>query len=438
MTILCYVRPWNKEQFCNIAKGINSNAKILYVSEHQNEDSTKIISNYYKKLTENKVLEKTIEKDMIERCRLLRNIEYKEASRHLNSMIKSSNELFEKYSIDLVLSITIDSFVIDSLYYESLKRDIKFIGLIPSFINGYVRITARGEHNNLRDVLLSEVEVVYDNLIKKNYQPSFIQKSKKSPKANIFKRWIKELIKPSYFFIKRLSIENKYNYHYWSAYIVSKNNSHIFPKFELGTTDYLDKLTNKNNLNIYLPLQLVPEATIDYWCDKLCNIKYECTLINFINKMQNITFFIKEHPNVLGYRNPSIYKKLEKIENVVFVNTLVDSNELVDKTDATLVWTGTAGFESLLRNKPILSFCNSYYRSDGKIYLLEEDTTLNQVKDYIKNFDNSKKEDKLKQLNFILSGLLKGNFKNNGTWSSLNKDDIQDSLNLGKEINKVI
>jgi capsule polysaccharide export protein KpsC/LpsZ len=91
------------------------------------------------------------------------------------------------------------------------------------------------------------------------------------------------------------------------------------------------------------------------------------TKVKTVDEYKNsFTFVIKEHPNVFGFRTNNFYSALINKANVILVNPEVSSNELIEACDYILVCTGTVGFESLLRGKPVISGCAPYYASrDG-------------------------------------------------------------------------
>lgn len=440
MKILCYARPWNVEQFKTIAAGLNENSEIKIISEHQGVDELGLEEGYYslikskKKLSSDYVIT-SLDRDMIQRCRLLRSLKQEVALQHLNYMREAVFNVFESFHPNIVISITIDSFVIDCIYQEAQKRNIQFIGLIPSFINGYTRITSRGEYSDIRSVDAREVQEVSDKLLEKNYAPGFTKQSMQSPVKSTLKRWFMHFVRYSYFTIQRLKLRDRYNYHFWASQIVSWQLMHWFPRLQLGNNRWKTSI-DKNKIKIYLPLQMIPEATVDYWCDQLSHTEYESTLIAFIHHFQNdCEFLIKEHPNVLGYRNSSIYKSLEELSNVTIVPTYENSNDVLDFSDAICVWTGSVGFEAVLRGKPVLSFCKPYYDYDKAIAPVTINSSYREVKDFIDNYSACDRNDFVKR---SLSSLVKVNFINNGTWQPDNECDVRDASILGSKILSIV
>lgn len=415
------------------------NADVIMISGHISCDETGMASRYYDFLEAHKGSNNVVsdnDLDMIKRCRLLRAIELDVARKHLDSMRSAISEAFDAAQPDLVLSETIDSFLMDLIYAECIKRNIKFIGLVPSFINGYFRITARGEYNHLRTPSKEEVNRVLALLEEKNYHPAFLIDSRKWPHFSVIKRWARNLIKPPYFIIKRIISGERFNYHYWATQIVSLQWFHFFPRLSLGDPAWESKLKSVTKPIIYVPLQMIPEATVDYWCNNLDAVDYDNTLIQLIEHFSNdFIFLIKEHPNVLGFRNPAIYRKLASYSNVLLCPTHINSNRLVELCSAVLVWTGTVGFEAALRSKPVLALCDAYYMSGRKFKVITPTSPASEIINFIKH-DTSplSAEEKRSMVEFVLSGLVSGKYTIDGSWNPGKEQDIQDAKKLGESL----
>jgi len=446
MKLLCYVRPWNYNQFRSIVSNISSISSVTYFSEHRNCDDSHFVESYYYHLkslryskTDYKTSLSTFENnDIISRCRLLRNLPIKKANLHLAAMEIALYQLLDKEQPNYVLSITIDSFVLDVLYHLCIKRNLKFIGLVPSFLNGYFRVTSRGEYNKLRSPKSFECDQAISSLLRDNYTPKFISNAKNNPRIILLKRVIKNILKPLYFLTRRIFSNDPYNYHFWSSQIVSLLHYHIIPCFTMGDKNW--RRFSNNRKSIYVPLQMYPECTIDYWCDEIKFVDYDNSLIQLLTKLSStFIIYVKEHPGVIGLRNPSLYSKLRKIKNVYIVPTFVDSNEVLQTSSCVLVWTGSVGFESVLRGKPVLTVCKPYYRHGllfKSVNLETDPKTLEQFIDLFSDNYNSNHARNL--INNLLSCLLLGKFLNDGTWSNKNENDINDSVLIGHALEKNI
>lgn len=443
MKFLCHAGPWSDVYLSSIVQHISTKNSCTILSAHKKIDESGVWGAYYTFLSEYrnlKFLATAEDEDIIVRCRLLRNIGRDESLLHLNSMRDAIRIVFDRHKPDIVLSETIDSYIMDLMYFESLKRDIPFIGLVTVFVNGYFRVSARGEHNRLRTPEAQEVSEVLQVLENKSYLPDFVKKDKKNPKFSILRKWVRNIIKIPYFFLKRHVSGDFYNYHYWQSVIVSKQWFHFRPRFEIGDDKWLASLSAMNKPIIYVPLQMIPEATVDYWCATTDVIDYDKALLGFIDSHQELHFLIKEHPNVIGYRNPFLYDRLSKLVNVTICPTQVESNSLFDHYDAVLVWTGTVGFETVLRGKPALCFSHPYYFPNEEYFkLIRLDTSSGDIIEYIDQCESGLSvEQKRDLVSYLMSGVDKGRLIVDGSWDPSSESDNREMVLLADSLKRYI
>ena len=72
---------------------------------------------------------------------------------------------------------------------------------------------------------------------------------------------------------------------------------------------------------------------------------------------------VKEHPNSMGYRSKGYYKKLQEIPNVVLLGPKVDTGAVISGSELVFVVFGTIGLEAVMKEKPLITFCNTPYGS---------------------------------------------------------------------------
>ena len=232
-------------------------------------------------------------------------------------------------------------------------------------------------------------------------------------RRQMWRLWLRNLPKPLWFALRRINPRDKKNYHYWASQIVAMSYWSLWPRGLNGINGpTLAALDNDGGEPlIYLPLQMSPEATIDYWSYDTRWIDYETFIIELLQRYRGKwRFVVKEHPNLLGFRSRGFYRRLEAEPNCVVVSPKVPSNNLVSLCRGVLVCTGTAGFEAALRGKPVLSDSVPYYAAPGS--LLPIDTLDGDLTDM--------EPDAMRQralVAYVLRGTLLGRFLNNGTWS---------------------
>jgi len=441
MKILCHVGPWCIEQYSAIAHFIDLNSNIVLMSHFLEVDETKMAKEYYENLKSEIDIDNIINPDdFIKRCRVLRSLTKDEALLHLFSMKKAISDALDRERPDIVISEVVDQYLIDLLRFECKQRDLPFFGLVVSFVNGYFRITSRGEKGENRSVSQVEVEQAIKKMESLNYIPKFVLQSSNNSGlyAPILKKVVSNWVRIPYFFFKRNFSKQRYNYHYWASQISAMNNFHILPSFWLGEKNWRDEVGKDNKITIYHPLQMYPEATIEYWCECLDDIEYDKKLISIIHSMkESFHFLIKEHPNVIGVRELGLYKTLSKLDNVTLVPTNINSNEIVEMSDSVLVWTGSVGFEAALRGKPVLTICDPYYATGNKFKKINESTPNEETIEFIKNnSEHLTQEGKYNLVSNLLSVLRPGHYINDASWSSINPEHIKQASQIGTQIKK--
>lgn len=135
------------------------------------------------------------------------------------------------------------------------------------------------------------------------------------------------------------------------------------------------------------------------------------------------------------YRNPKLYRQLCEIDSVVFAPTNTNSQELIDLSDAVLVWTGSVGFEAAIRGKPVLTTCDPYYASGDCFKKINLNTPAYEIKQYMCVFDKHQAEQRsLDLITHALSGTLPGRYIIDGSWSDSNAQHIEYAENIAAQL----
>lgn len=443
MKIICHVGPWCVQQYSEIARSVEVDAQIRLISGFRKIDETGMANRYHKNVVSGITI--SLHNDMdptdfIERCRVLRSLTREEALLHLFSMHKAISDTFDCERPDIVISEIVDQYLIDLIRFECDKRKIPFFGLVVSFVNGYFRITSRGEKGLTRNVSNTEVKKVLSEMELASYVPNFVSLPSNNLKRymSIFKRMALNWLRIPFFFIKRHCAGEKYNYHYWASQISAQNSLHFIPAFRLGDRHWKELASKSEKTVIYHPLQFYPEATIEYWCECLKDIEYEKKLLDIIHSLSGkFHFLIKEHPNAVGARSTALYKALKNQDNVTLVPTNIPSNTVVDQASAVLVWTGSSGFEAALRGKPVLTICRPYFMFGDKFKEIDENTSDHEILKHIKTSSGELKDcEKINLVENLLGGLRPGKYINDASWSPTDPDHMKQALEIGQEIHK--
>lgn len=432
--ILCYLRPFTKKQYGLFVKFIAPKDDIIHCSEHASVDKTGLPKLYYSFLKRKKLEIKNTKltlndiNDIIARCRLLRNLKKTIAIKHLLAMYFAIDKILSDQNPDFVTMQTVDAFIPDLFRFICKKKNIKFVGVVATFVHNHFRITSRGERTINKKFDKKLVKSFLPSLLKDTYFPKY-GKVIHDHKISIYKNWLTEIIGVFYFYLKRYLSGDRYNFHYWHRQIYCQKNFRFFPPRVVSHKDWEDKIKISIKPTLYIPLAKDPEATIDYWCEDLKMIKYYETLEKVIKKFhKDFSIFIKEHPAVVGSRPKNFYLKLKNDKRITSIPSYTNSNFIINKVDCILVWTGTVGFDAMIRGKPVLGLAKSFMVSGKRFLKIDFGTKMKKIKKHI-IFCKSNlitKSEQEKTFRNVAKQLYKGNYNYHMAWSDKNPKDLDD------------
>ncbi|MBT6051899.1 MAG: hypothetical protein HOI47_27530 [Candidatus Scalindua sp.] len=135
----------------------------------------------------------------------------------------------------------------------------------------------------------------------------------------------------------------------------------LYQKYVLTNSKFSTPL-KKDQKYIYYPLHINPEYSTQIqgtmWLDQSHLVELLAKSIPFDWKV-----LVKEHPGTLvaRVRPLSFYKKLKKIPNVCIAPIGADMHQLISNAEMIAVITGTAGWEAILRGKPVITFADNMW-----------------------------------------------------------------------------
>jgi len=408
MTIGIYVRPWNEKFYRKLTKIAFPKDRNITFSEFKKNGEIWIGKALYDDdIYYNKFF---CDSDMFNiyiRCRFLRSLPIELAYNFINKMAYFLNNLFDIYKFRIIIGHLVDNYTLDILERISKIRGAKYISIVPHFINGYARFTARGEFNYLnREIKEEEINKVLKVLNNNYYSPKFDLNKEKTYIQGVYNFYREYFKSRVYFKMMKTIMHDRYNYHYNTISFNKKKLSSIINR-DLGKIFKKIKDIKFIDKSIYLPLHFTPEATVDYWCEDPLLTLYEDSIIQLISKSsKQFQLIIKEHPAMFMKRDINFYKKLLNFSNVYLVHPYENSNNIICKSKYIYVYTGSVGIEALLRGKVVISRTKNYYSGIHpniviKKYI-EDDFNINPI-----NFDEKIFIKKL------LQGLFPANFINN-------------------------
>ena len=267
--------------------------------------------------------------------------------------------LFSKNKFSLIITIPIDNFITDVFCRVGSHFKIEVLGLQRFFIKNTYRVCSRGEYNKIRDVSEEEIDAFISNY---------------SIEKNVFKgSKIKNLYNVMfYYFVYKI----KYCVHYLFFYKVLglrfykyfSTKSQVYPKNIINRIIFYNNHVNQDSFSnakkkIYIPLHYYPEATVEYWMNDSKYIDYYSYLFYVVESLtaKGYKVLIKEHPAAYLKRDTNLLKPIVLNNDVQLFSPFHSSTNLIQKSDAVVVWTGTTGIESLMLNKPIFFIEKNFY-----------------------------------------------------------------------------
>ena len=120
----------------------------------------------------------------------------------------------------------------------------------------------------------------------------------------------------------------------------------------------------KGRKYVYVALHKQPEASIDvmgrYYDDQLLNITNLWRIVP-----DDWLVVVKEHTNAIGDRGPGFYRALKRLRNVVLVDELADSYDLIKQSELVATVTGTVAYEAALMGKRSITFAPAFFNRFG-------------------------------------------------------------------------
>lgn len=128
---------------------------------------------------------------------------------------------------------------------------------------------------------------------------------------------------------------------------------------------YNKKYASNPDLNkrfFFVALHFQPENTTSPMAKQFV---YQDLMIDMLDYYlpKDVFIYIKEHPaQTTVCRSVDFYKKYYNNKRIKFIKTDINSRVLIDKSLAVVTCTGTVGWESLIRYKPVIIFGNFFYQ----------------------------------------------------------------------------
>lgn len=437
--VLTYHRPWNSAFFSHLASVAFPRSKLRLTTDYvgyEGDGLGVVLRDTYRSRPDDG---EWYDEDVVFRSRLLRLLPADEVARFLSATRRAVTTVLEDSQPDLVLAQTVDSHVLDLLRLESARLRIPYLGLIPSPVNGFVFITARGEHLKFREVEDSEIASAYEQFSSTNYRPYYTGQAPWRRPYQLARMLRTQMRRPLSHARARLR-SDPLNHHYLGARKLGKElgRPRSLPRASYFERDWKEVVQRQQQLVGYLPLQVWPEANSEYWLQYRDFMPYlEGVLLAIRGLGDAVVVMVKEHPQILGIRQPWFIRALRQARNVILVPPSTPSRQLISVADFVMVWSGSAGLEAAIAGKPVLDFGGTYLTDHSAATRINSTKSLGATAESLPRRIRLGGLDTNQRLDFMhrtLSGYLPGRVYLGRGFSSVTQGEKEMVEQLGESI----
>lgn len=270
---------------------------------------------------------------------------------------------------DFVLySVATELHIPSLMFYQSQIKDMilplkTYDGGIIGLASALKELPSDEQNPVLSDTL---EEAIQDVLL--NKKPFYMSKTPLFRRAQLFLNKAFSHVRDACILKKKSAITVSFRFKAW------KRSVYLARKSRLLDRTY-EKLAVKPDFSIpyfYVPLHYQPELTTcplaGPWVDQelIVDLLSACL-------PEGVFIYVKEHPKQTALsRETDCYERISRHPNVRLVAKNTDSFELADHSIGVVTCTGTAGWEALIRGKPVLVFGNIFYETAPGAYRIRK------------------------------------------------------------------
>lgn len=365
----------------------------------------------------------------------LHSFNFMERQRHFRNMLKKWMAVIDSHKPDIIISTAIPHRLYDYvLYWLCEEKNIPFLMInhtqfanrfffkkndFYSIKNTFIKdwqLLEKEDYNTLLKNLPIDIKTRFEK-VKQDYTiaaPSFMAadaKRQKQTESWLFsaKRWYRKFTTVYRPFllgqtaditvIGLCAIDKKRNYKY------EESDGNIYQhermllkinKYKKNLKEAYESLTVKPNYTedyVILFLHYQPEATTcpggDIFVDQSL-----CVEVLLRNLPANYLVYVKEHPHQfikyrVGHtsRMRDLYDDLANNPRVKLISTEEESFKLIEHSKAVCTITGTAGWEAMVRQKPVIVFGIGWYENYSKgVLRITDGESEKRILEFIQNY----------------------------------------------------
>jgi hypothetical protein len=290
----------------------------------------------------------------------------------IGGMAQAIEVAFDRLDPRLILSFTMDRYVMDVMERIARSRGINFLEMTTSAIPDRIIFQRRGQPFLLREPSAAELDEAVEVLCSQNFAPVYVRDAKKFSLGKFWQIFIYFSVRGAFFDIWRFFRRDRYNCHYLDALKRLKHKVRVGDVAVLGLLrkDWKARLDAvPKNRRVFCGLQLFPEASLDYWLKSPDMLAHDDAVVRYCEVLGNAGYhtFIKDHPLQFGFRQRELLQRLSRMPSVTCVPYDVAANYLIERCDVSVTFTGTIGYQAALAG--LCSVVTDAYYADEEHYL---------------------------------------------------------------------
>ncbi len=156
--------------------------------------------------------------DIILRCRVLRSLDRDLAMRMIGGMAQAIEVAFDHLDPRLILTFTMDRYVMDVMERIARSRGIDFLEMTTSTIPGPGHFSCTGDsHLYFASRLRQELDEAVTVLCSQDFAPVYVRDAKKFSLGKFWQVFVYFAVRGAFFNIWRFFRRDRYNCHYLDA-----------------------------------------------------------------------------------------------------------------------------------------------------------------------------------------------------------------------------
>ncbi len=308
----------------------------------------------------------------------------KELYIYMAALTNIYRDFFVKNEIEVFINSLEDITFSVLAYYVAKKLDVTVLGFVSSrfpkkgmlFCKDFSELCIHNKNNVEWDEinsLYSNSLIVREDLIEKNKKFfqifSINQRVRDLKKFLNYKKFVNNSIK--------CYPHEKFIFEPTSALKEFKN--YLIKFIRVSIIKYFEKKLNETDKYFFYPIHYMEDAQVTFREPHLDQID----LIKKISRSLPFGYFlyVKAHPHYLGsdIKLNDLFK-LNKLKNVKLISPTAKPIDLIKNSKGVITVNSTTGFESLIQNKPVITFGHDIYCRDDLCYVIRD---INKLSDTI-------------------------------------------------------